>query len=479
MFGEAASTVRRGLLALGTAGLLCGCAIGPVYTPPTAEVPTAYKELGAAAAAADWVVAQPDDATTRGAWWEVFGDARLNALEQQVDAANLDLQKAMAQLREARAAVTASRAALFPTIDAGAAADQSLTSATVRGKSLAGKTVPDYALPLGASWEFDLWDRIGHAVDAARADAQASAADLEGLRLSLHAELANDYFNLCGLDREIALLQQNVLAYQEALTLTQNRFKVGIASGSDVAQAQTLLDATEAQLLDLELPRAQYEHAIATLSAQPASVFSLEISTQTPAPPQIPAGIPAQLLQRRPDIAAAERRVAAANAQIGIAEAAFYPDLSISGSVGLESTRLASLLTAPSLFWAIGPQLVGSVFDGGKRSAGVAQAKARYDASVADYRLTVLRGIQETEDALAAVRVLDQEAIRQAAATASAETAEQLARNRYAVGTAAYLEVVVEESIALNNERSTVEIDRRRLAASVALVRAMGGSWSS
>jgi NodT family efflux transporter outer membrane factor (OMF) lipoprotein len=478
---------RTAGIGAGAALLLSACAIGPKYVRPDADVPIAYKESAAVASPAGtmpqappapgWITAQPGDAAPRGSWWMIFGDARLNALEDRVDASNQNLQVALAQLRQARATVEIAHASFFPTVTTGAAADQSLTSANIRYHGAAGHTLPDYALPVSASWEPDLWDRIGHSVDSAQANAQASLGDLESLRLGLHAELATDYFNLRGLDAEKDLLDQTIVAYQQALDLTNNRFQGGIASQSDVAQAQTQLEMTQAQEIDLGVLRAQYEHAIASLVGQPASSFSIPARQAQWSAPPIPPGLPSGLLQRRPDIAAAERRVAAANAQIGVAQAAFFPDLTLSGSAGLEASKFASLLSGPSLFWAIGPQLVGTLFDGGRRRATVDQARAHYDAGVAAYRQTVLGAFQEVEDNLAALRILQQEAAKEGDATRSAETSLQLAMNRYQTGIVSYLEVVAAQGTALSNERAQVDIARRQTVAGVQLVKALGGGW--
>ena len=480
-----------GIGACAAALLLSACSIGPKYLRPDADVPTAYKEGEVQAAAPappvgtttqappapGWITAQPGDAAPRGSWWEVFGDGDLNALEDQVDGSNQNLRVALAQLRQARATVDIAHASFFPTVAAGAAADQSLTSANIRYHGAAGHTLPDYALPVSASWEPDLWDKIGHSVDSAQANAQASLGDLESLRLGVHAELATDYFNLRGLDAEKDLLDQTIVAYQQALNLTNNRFKGGIASQSDVAQAQTQLEMTQAQEIDLGVLRAQYEHAIASLVGRPASSFAIPDQQAQWSAPSIPAGLPSGLLQRRPDIAAAERRVAAANAQIGVAQAAFFPDLTLSGSVGLEASRFASLLSGPSLFWAIGPQLVGTLFDGGRRRATVDQARAQYDAGVAAYRQTTLSAFQEVEDNLAALRILQQEAAKQDQATRSADTSLQLAMNRYQTGIAGYLDVVAAQGTALSNQRAQVDLARRQADASVALIKALGGGW--
>ncbi|HEX4599365.1 MAG TPA: efflux transporter outer membrane subunit, partial [Burkholderiaceae bacterium] len=401
---------------------------------PPVDVPTAFKEgepVGAAGTppvgttsqappTPGWVKAQPNDAASRGAWWKTFGDDQLTALEDKVDGSNQNLKIALAQLRQARAAVGVARSSFFPTIVVGAAADKSLTSANILYRAQAGHTLPDYAIPAAASWEPDLWGKVRQSVESSVADEQASLGDLESIRLSLHAELATDYLNLRGLDAEKELLDRTIVAYQEALQLTNNRFQGGLASQSDVAQAQTQLETTEAQDIDIGVLRAQYEHAIATLVGQPASAFSLPVRSPNWSVPAIPAGLPSELLQRRPDIASAERRVAAANAQIGVAQAAFFPDLTLSGSVGLESSMFSKLLTGPSLFWALGPQLAETVFDGGLRRAGVERARAQYDAGVAAYRETVLGAFQEVEDNLASLRILQQEAVKQDQATGSA-----------------------------------------------------------
>lgn len=474
-----------GLLAL----LLSACAVGPDYVRPTVDVPTAFKEDNAAGTGKPvgttpqappvpgWVNAQPNDTAPRGAWWKVFGDDQLDALEDKVDGSNQNLKIALAQLRQARATLDASRSAFFPTISVGAAADASLTSANIRYRGVAGHTLPDYAIPATASWEPDLWGRVSRSVESSAADAQASRADLESVRLSLHAELATDYFNLRGLDAEKDLLDRTIVAYQQALQLTRNRFEGALASQLDVAQAETQLETTEAQEIDVGVLRAQYEHAIATLIGQPASTFSLPARSPNWRDPAIPAGLPSQLLQRRPDIAAAERRVAAANAQIGVAQSAFFPDLTLAGSVGLESSIFSKFLTGPSLFWALGPQLAQTLFDGGLRRANVEGASARYDAEVATYRETVLGAFQEVEDDLASLRILQQEAGKQDQATRSAETSLQLAMNRYQTGIVGYLDVVAAQSVALSNQRAQVDLARRRADASVALIRAVGGSW--
>jgi NodT family efflux transporter outer membrane factor (OMF) lipoprotein len=477
---------------------MAGCSIGPDYVRPSVVVPAAYKEnagtpdpssgavstrasqtaTAPAQATPGWTQATPADNEARGAWWTRFSDPQLNTLETRVSVSNQTIQKAVAQLQEARAMVESAHAAYLPTIGAGTSASSLHDSDNVIGhQQTAGRTFGDYDVALDASWEPDLWGRIAHENDAARAGAQASAADLESVRLGVHAELAVDYFNLRGLDASKQLLDQTIADYQQTLDLTKSRFAVGVSSQADVTEAETQLQATEAQDIDLGVARAQYEHAIATLTGVPASTFSLPPATTDFTPPAIPAGLPSELLQRRPDIAAAERRVAAANDQIGIAESAFFPDLVLSATGGLESSSLTNWLTAPARMWAIGPSMVGTLFDGGRRRAMTEKAKAQYDASAADYRQTVLTAFQEVEDNLASLRILQQEASKQDEAIVSAKKTLQLELDQYRIGTVDYLEVVTAQSTALANERIAVDLERRQINASVLLVKALGGLW--
>ena len=477
---------------------VAGCSIGPEYVRPSVMVPVAYKENGVAPtaasgalstsadkpatapaqAAAGWTSATPADTEARGAWWTRFNDPQLNTLEARVSVSNQTIEKAVAQLQEARAMVESAHAAYLPTIGVGASESRLHDSQYLFGhQQTAGKSYNDYAVALDASWEPDLWGKIAHENDAARAGAQASAADLESVRLGVHAELAVDYFNLRGLDASKQLLDQTIADYRQTLDLTRSRFTVGVSSQADVTQAQTQLQATEAQDIDLGVARAQYEHAIATLTGVPASTFALPPATADFTPPAIPVGLPSELLQRRPDIAAAERQVAAANDQIGIAESAFFPDLVLSATGGMESSTLTNWLTAPARMWTIGPALVGTLFDGGRRRAMTEKAKAQYDASAADYRQTVLTAFQEVEDNLASLRILQQEAGKQDEAVASAKKTLQLELDQYKIGTVDYLEVVTAQSTALANERTAVDLARRQMDASVLLVKALGGIW--
>jgi len=452
-------------------GLLCawlaGCATAPDYHAPAMPLPAHYTE-------AQDVARQRIPAN----WWAVYQDRDLDALIRRIDVSTPTLGKSLALLRDARAQRDAARAAYFPTIGANVSASSSHVSANVVGRSLAGQTTPDRLIGFGASWEPDLFGRIGNNVDAADSRVQASADDVAAVRLSLQAEVAVDYFGIRSLDRESALLRQTVEAYSSVLELVTNRYRGGIAAESDVAQAQAQRDSTRAQLADLTLARTQLQHALATLLGEPASTFSVarqdSYDTQLPV---APSAVPSELLQRRPDIAAAERRVAAANSLIGVARAAFFPSLMLNLSGGVESSGLAGLLTAPSRFWAVGPALAATVFDGGKRRAGVDSARAQFDASAADYRETVLKAVQDVEDNYAAIRLLKEEAGSQASAVTASRLALAQATDRYQKGASAYLDVNVVEATTLANERTLEEIRRRQLSASVSLFRALGGGW--
>ncbi len=464
--------------------LSAACAVGPNYKRPSVPVPAAYKEERPppdAAAEPQWKPAEPRDDASRGKWWELFEDPDLNALEEQIDVSNQNIAQAEAQFRGARAAVRGARADFFPTVTASASVTRSQGSA---GRSTADTSTPAstaattvYALPVDLSYEVDVWGRVRHNVESSVAGAQASAADLETVRLTMHAELALDYFELRGIDTQRQLLDSSVAAYEKALQMTMNRFNQGVVSGVDVAQAQTLLETTRAQATDLGVSRAQLEHAIATLIGKPPADFTFRPTPGLPGPPVIPVSLPSELLERRPDIAAAERRASAANAQIGVATSAFFPRLLLAATGGYESTRLADWFSLPSWFWAIGPSVVATIFDGGKRRAGVEQARASYDAAVAVYRLDVLTSFQQVEDNLAALRILSEEAAQQAAAVAAAERSLTIARNRYLAGTTTYLEVVTAQTVALANERTAVEIQIRRMTAAVNLIKALGGGW--
>jgi NodT family efflux transporter outer membrane factor (OMF) lipoprotein len=471
-------TFPRKTLALGVACALTACSTLPHYSVPEAAVPARYAApAGPVLASPGWAVATPADTQARGDWWTLFNDPELNQLEDQLAVSNQTVKRAVAQLQQARSMIDYQHAGFLPRITAGAAQSRTRLSQNVEGHSLAGKTVPDYSLGVAAAWEPDLFGRVRDAVVNARDNAQASEADLEAVRLSMSTDLARDYFALRALDIQKKLLDDSVTAYAAALAILRQQLADGAIDASSTAQAETQLEDTRSQSTDIEVQRAQLVHAIATLIGVPASSFSLAPKVESIPVPQIPAGVPSQLLERRPDIAAAERRVAAANAQIGEAKAAFYPDLTLSASAGLESTFFAPWLTAPSLFWSIGPQLVGTLFDGGKRDAALKGATAQYDGSVADYRQTVLVAFQQVEDNLSELDTLASEAQSQRRATAAAERSLKLTQNRYQAGAVSYLDVVTVQTIALANQRTEAQIQARSVDASVQLLKALGGGW--
>jgi NodT family efflux transporter outer membrane factor (OMF) lipoprotein len=471
----------RALNAMAIAGLaaLGGCVTGPDYVVPTAATAPAYKELENGA----WVAAQPADTNKqlRGAWWELYDDPVLTGLETKVAGANQNVIAALAHYRGAQAEIAQIRSQFFPIVSAGGDFSSTRTSQNVLYKSTAGITVPDYLVQANASWEPDLWGRVARGVEGARANAQASAADADAVLLSMQAELATDYFELRGIDAERRLLDDTIRTYQEAVELTQHRLEGGIATEADVAQALTQLQTTQAQAIDLDVERTQLEHAIAILIGETPSSFTLPIDplVDTGIPVVAPAGVPSALLERRPDIAAAERRVAAANAQIGVATAAFFPNLILAVTGGLEATNYSDWLVAPARFWSLGPTVAETVLDFGARSATKREAIASYDESVAQYRQTVLDAFGQVEDNLAALRVLEREALAQDEAVASAKHALDVISDRYKHGAITYLDVVVAQTTALVNEREAVDIARRRMAASVALIKALGGGWNA
>lgn len=475
-----ATGLGRQALAAGLAFATAACAVGPGYKRPTAAVPLTFKERPAEAPApGEWKTAQPRDDASRGRWWEIFGDPVLNGLEERVDVSNQTIAQVEAQFRGARAAARGARSAFFPTLTAGAIVDRSRVSQN-RPSAVPGvppPTVNDLVAPVDLTYEIDVWGRIRRSVEANVASAQASAADLQSTRLSLHAELAVDYFLLRGFEAEERLLDTAAAAYEKALALTVNRYDQGVVSGVDVAQAQTQLYSTRAQAVDLSLTRAQLEHAIAILVGKVPGDFVIAPAPGGGAPPPIPVALPSELLERRPDIAGAERLVAAANAQVGVAKAAFFPTLLLAATGGFEAASVAKWFSWPSRFWSLGGSLLGTVFDGGKRKAASEQAVAAYDAAVASYRESVLEAFLEVEDNLAALRILAEEAALQADAATAAERALTLARNRYQGGITTYLEVVVAQATALSNERADVQIATRRMTASVNLVKALGGGW--
>lgn len=444
---------------------LTACSVGPNYLRPAAPVPAAYQE------SVGWKIARPGGGSLRQAWWLLFNDPQLAALEDQVLISNQNVILAEAQLRQAKALVQAARAGYYPGVTAGA-------SVTRSGKGEAPAST-DYSLPVDLSWEADLWGKIRRGVAASADSAQASEADLAGARLSAQAELAQDYFLLRIQDAQKELFAATVASYQMALDLTRNRYASGMVSKADLLLAQTQLKTAKAQAIDLDVQRSQLEHAVALLIGKPASGFTLPAAHLAAVFPQIPAGLPSQLLERRPDIASAERRMAAANEQIGIAKAAFFPTVRFSASAGLEALSLASWFTWPSRFWAVGPAVSESLLDGGLRQAQSEQARAAYDATVASYRQTVLSAFREVEDNLAALRILEAEAQAQDDALQSSRESLAVTLNQYRAGTIGYLNVTVAQSTALANDRTAVGILGLRLTAGVLLIKALGGGWDT
>jgi len=463
---------RIALVVVAAAALGAGCGSHAKYVAPPADPAAAFKEL------ADWKTAQPGDAALRGSWWELFGDAPLSALEERIAVSNHTLRAAQSSFAQARAVVQFNRAGLQPQARTSPGIYRATLSGNRASPSIRG-TYADFMLPGDVSYEADVWGRVHGTIEASRTAAQASAADLETINLSLHAELAVDYFTLRASDTDKVLLDRAVAAYQQALELTQNRYRGGIASGADVAQAETQLQTTRAQSIDVQVQRSQLEHAIAVLVGESASSFSLAAAPLLLSPPQVPAGLPSELLERRPDVAAAERRVAAANAQVGVAHTAYYPLLALTGNGGFESASLGKWIAGLSNFWTIGPAAVMSVFDAGRRRATETQLRAAYQQTVESYQQSVLVAFREVEDSLAALRILDEEARVQAEAVAAAERSLALAENRYRGGIASYLEVITAQNAALTNQRTAAAIRARRLNATVLLVKALGGGWKA
>ena len=450
---------------------LAGCAVGPDYVRPQIDIPVAYKEQG------PWKTAQPGQIDNNQRWWEAYGDPVLNDLIAQANAANQNIRFAEAQYRQAQAAAQAARAGFWPTVGASAGAQRAQTNSNTSGPKL-GDT---YSVDLNASWEPDIWGAIRRSVEAGDDISQSGAANLAAARLSIQATLAQDYLLLRITDQLKDLYVRTVAAYTRSLQLTTNQYQAGVALRSDVAQAQTQLLTAQAQLIDLDATRNQLEHAIAILIGKPPAALTLDAAPADAAMqatlPQIPTGLPSDLLERRPDIASAERLAAAANAEIGVAKAAFFPTLILGAGGGYSSLAFAQLFNTPSRVWSLGATLAGTLFDGGFRSARTAQAIAVFDASVAQYKQTVLGGFQEVEDNLSTLRVLDQENAVQMQAVAAAQLAERLALSQYRAGTASYLVVVTTQAASLVAQRTEVQLLGRQLLASVTLIKAVGGGW--
>jgi len=453
---------------------LCGCAVGPHYTRPSAPVPTAFKE----APPAGWKEAQPNDSALKGKWWEMFNDPALNALEEQVAINNQNVLMAEAQYREARDLVRVARSALFPTVTTGPAITAASGGLGTVGNAASSNVRGVFSLPVDASYTVDLWGSIRRTVHQEARFAQASAAQLENAKLTYQADLANDYFQLHGVDGDIDLLERTVASYKDFLQLTRNRYASGVASGGDIAQAETQLYSAQASLIDLQQARAIYEHAIAVLTGKPPAQLEVSHMALKNVPPQIPVAVPSALLERRPDVAAAERQMAAAHEQIGINQAAFYPTLSISAGGGFQSGSFVNWFTWPARFWSIGPSLAETLFDAGRRRAEVAEANDAFDAALANYRQTVLTGFQQVEDNLASLRVLENEASAEAQDVDAAERSLTISTAQYKAGTVSYLQVITSQALALSAERSAVDILTRRYVASVTLIEALGGGWN-
>ena len=448
---------------------LAACTVGPDYVRPQAPVPTAYKELPPSKPA------EPRDALSRGDWWKAYADSELDALQAQVIAANPTLQAAEANYRQARAAVRASRAEIFPGISANVGANRARTA----GGSAGGRTASAYTASLDVTWEADLWGRIRRSVEASESSAQASAADLANTQLSLQAELAQDYLQLRVADATKRVLQDTVAAFERSLTLTQNRYNAGVAARADVVQAETQLLSAKVNLIDVASTRAQLEHAIAALVGKPPAELTIAERMAVPTVPDVPVDVPSTLLERRPDVAAAERRVAAANAEIGVASAALYPALTLSAAGGFAGATLGNWISLPNRFWSLGASLAGTVFDGGLRVAQRDEAIAAYDATVAQYRQTVLAAFQQVEDQLSSIRILEEEARVQAEALRAARESVALTTNQYKAGIVGYLNVVTVQAVALAAEQNAVQLAGRRFTATIALVKALGGGWQA
>lgn len=454
--------------------LLSACAVGPDYQrPQTADI-AQYKE------AEGWTQANPSDALARGAWWELYGDQQLNGLIEKLNSSNQTVAQSEAQYRQAQALVRSARGAFYPSVDLSLGKTRSSQGTGSSSSSLSSSSsgIRDtYNAELGVSWEADIWGKLRRGLEADEASAQASFADLAAMRLSQQSELVQNYLQLRVIDQQKRLLEATVAAYQRSLQMTQNQYRAGVSGRDAVAQAQTQLKSTQADLVDLIWQRAQFENAIAVLTGQAPADFSIAEVQTIPKLPQVPVSLPSQLLERRPDIASAERSVIAANANIGVAKAAYYPDLSLSLSGGYSSSTSQNLISLPNRFWSVGPKLALPLFDGGQRSAEVDRTEAVYDQTVAQYRQTVLDGFREVENYLVQLKVYEEEAAVRQEALDAARDSLRLTENQYKAGLIAYIDVVVVQATALSNERSVLNILQSRLIASVQLIAALGGGW--
>jgi NodT family efflux transporter outer membrane factor (OMF) lipoprotein len=466
--------------------LLAACTVGPKYHTPTAETPNSYKELTPRdySQTEGWRTAQPSDNALRGKWWEIFNDPELNTLEEQVNISNQNIAAAAASFMAARALVRQARSQFFPTVTTSPSITEQRSSATNTaslppGISPTSVNYTSYSLPFDVSWQPDLFGRVRNTVRSSIAAAQVSAADLENVRLSVQAELAADYYSLRGQDSLQQLLDKTVIDFRQSLELTKVLYETGISSDEAVAQAETQLETTQAQATAVGIARSQLEHAIAALIGRPASTFSVAPEPLNIKPPAIPYGVPSLLLERRPDIAAAERLVAQANAQIGIAQTAYFPLVSLDGSAGFQSTTIASWFTWPSRFFSVGPTLAETIFDAGLRRATVQQFRAQYDQQVANYRETVITAFQQVEDNLAGLRILSVEIQQQDAAVSSATRNLTIANDRYKLGIDPYLNVLVAEELLLTNQETLLNLRTTQMTTSVLLIEALGGGWDA
>jgi NodT family efflux transporter outer membrane factor (OMF) lipoprotein len=484
--GERRRPARRFcMLGAGAASLFffAGCNVGPKYHKPTVETPSAYKEIG------DWKIAEPKDETARGKWWEIFGDPRLNELEDQVNVSNQNIAAAAANFLVARAVVRQARSQYFPVVSVNPAITNQrqpvfggFGGGSGSGSAVGGLTTgsfTEYSLPFDASWQPDLWGRVRKNVQANVYAAQALAADLENVRLTMQSEVAVDYFQIRSQDAQKQLLDDTVQTFQDSLDIVRARFQAGLSSNEDVVQAETQLETAQAQDTDLGIQRAQFEHAIAVLVGKPTAEFSMAALPMAAGPPAVPVEMPSALLERRPDIATAERTMARANTQIGIAQAAFYPTVTLSGGTGLQSTSLADWFTWPSRFWSVGPALAQTLFDAGARRAVQQQAQASYDQTVALYRQTVLAAFQQVEDNIAALRILEHEVQQQDAAIRSSQENLSLATDRYKAGIDIYLNILTAQTTLLSNQRTALNLRMEQMVDSVKLIEALGGGWNA
>ncbi len=462
--------------------MLAGCNVGPKYLPPAMTAPAAFKESPVQFKETDgWKVAQPEDAALRGKWWEIYNEPELNLLEDQLNIDNQNIRRAFESFMEARAIVREARSQYFPMVSVGGSYTRAQTSSNVGSATGAGTTggkqTQVFSFPAGVSWEPDLWGRVRNTVRAGQYTAQLTAADLENERLTEQASLAEFFFEIRGQDALQRILNETVENDKKALDIAQSAYDTGVGDQITVVEAKAALESAQSAAINLGIARSQYEHAIATLVGTAASTFSIPVEARTAAPPAIPVGLPSQLLERRPDIAAAERNMAAANAQIGVAYSAFYPALTLSASLGGESSAIKNLLEWPSRFWSVGPAISETVYDGGLRRAAVNQYIATYNGNVAAYRQSVLTAFQQVEDSLAAVRILSQQILRQREAVDSSRMFLRLELGRYETGIDPYIDVVTAQNTLLGSQESLTQLQVQQMTASVQLIEALGGGW--